>query len=105
MDKLKNIKVLEKVYVNLDKLIDNYADLPETEESERKFWEYAEKNIFQSKKNVKERELESVLYDVAYFSEKQGFIYGFNYALELIGRPDLLKTVVKGIVDELPEHK
>lgn len=102
---MNNEKALNRVYSNIDKLIDNYADLPETEEAEKRFWEYAEKNIFQSKRNVKERELESVLYDVAYFSEKQGFIYGFNYALELTGRPDLLNTVVRGIVDELPEHE
>jgi len=86
---MKNEKALNKVYGNIDKLIDHYADLPETKEAEKRFWAYARKNVLQGSRSVKERELESVLYDVAYFNEKQGFIYGFNYALELIGKPDL----------------
>lgn len=86
---MKNEKALNKVYGNIDKLIDHYADLPETKEAEKRFWAYARKNVLQGSRSVKERELESVLYDVAYFNEKQGFIYGFNYVLELIGKPDL----------------
>lgn len=86
---MKNEKALNKIYGNIDKLIDNYTDLPETQEADEKFWEYARQNILQGNKSVKERELESALYDVAYFNEKQGFIYGFNYALELMGKPDL----------------
>ncbi|MCI8785548.1 MAG: hypothetical protein HFI84_02680 [Eubacterium sp.] len=86
---MNNEKALNKIYSNIDSLIDNYSDLPETKKAEERFWEYARKNILQGSKAVKERELESALYDVAYFNEKQGFIYGFNYALELIGKPDL----------------
>lgn len=85
---MNNEKALNKVYGNIDKLIDHYADLPETKEADKRFWEYAKENILQDSRDVKERELESVLYDVAYFNEKQGFIYGFNYALELMGKPD-----------------
>ncbi len=92
---MDNGKALDKIYSNIDKLIDNYADLPETEEAEKRFWEYAEKNILQGNRIVKERELESALYDVAYFNEKQGFIYGFmsrcffvcaQYGRNLIGQ-------------------
>ncbi len=86
---MNNEKALNRVYSNLNKLIDNYSDLPETKEADKKFWEYARKNILQGNRNVKEQELESALYDVAYFNEKQGFIYGFNYALELIGKTDV----------------
>lgn len=99
---MNNEKALNTIYSHIDKLIDNYADLPETKEAEKKFWEYAEKNILRSRKKVKERELESAMYDVAYFCEKQGFIYGFNYALELTGKSDLLHTVM---TDELSEHE
>lgn len=83
---MNNEKTLDKIYGNIDKLIDDYADLPETKEAEERFWEYARKNILQDSGNVEERELESALYDVAYFNEKQGFKYGFNYALEMMGR-------------------
>lgn len=86
---MNNEKALNKIYSNIDKLIDYYADLPETKEADKRFWEYARKNILQGSRNVEERELESALYDVAYFNEKQGFLYGFNYALELIGKLDL----------------
>ena len=85
---MNNKKTLSRLHCNIDKLIDNYADLSETKEAEENFWEYARKNILQGNKNVKERELEAALYDVAYFNEKQGFIYGFNYALEVIGQSD-----------------
>ena len=87
---MNNEKTLDKIYGKLDKLIDDYADLPETKEAEERFWEYARKNILQDRGNVEERELESALYDVAYFNEKQGFKYGFNYALEIMGGLDLL---------------
>ena len=102
---MNNVKALDRIYDNIDKLIDEYIDLPETKEAEKGFWKYAKKNIFQSNRNVEERELESALYDVAEFREKQGFIYGFNYALEMTGKPDLLNTVVAGITDGLSEHE
>ncbi len=94
---MKNEKTLDKIYSHIDQLIDGYADLSETREADKKFWEYAEKNIFQGNQYLKERELEAILYDIAYFNERQGFMYGFNYALELIGRPELLDNVRKSI--------
>lgn len=94
---MKNEKALDKIYSRIDQLIDGYADLSETKDADKKFWEYVGKSILQGNQYVKERELESVLYDVAYSNEKQGFMYGFNYALELIGKPDLLDNVVKRI--------
>lgn len=61
------------------------------------FWEYAKKNKFKSKKNVEERKFEATLYDVTYFSENQGFIYGFNYSLELTGKSiEKINNVIKG---------
>ena len=85
---MKNEKALNRIYRNIDNLIDNHVDLPETKEAEKRFWEYAGKNILQGGEDMEERELESVLYSVAYFNEKQGFMYGFNYALELMGKSD-----------------
>lgn len=99
---MNNEKALNAIYMNIDKLIPEYAELSETTDAEKKFWEYVGKNILQGNQYVKERELESVLYDVANFNEKQGFMYGFNYALELIGKPDLLKAILE---DELSMHK
>lgn len=85
---MKNEKALAKIYSNIDDLIDNHVDLPETKDAEKRFWEYAGKNMLQDGEYAKKCELESVLYGVAYFNEKQGFMYGFNYALELMGKTD-----------------
>lgn len=85
---MNNEKTLDRIFDNIDKLIDDYTDLPETQEADKRFWEYARKNILQGN-DVKERGLESVLYDVAHFNGKQGFKYGFNYALEMMGRLEL----------------
>lgn len=101
---MNNEAALNRIYNNLEKLIDTYTDLPETKEAEKEFWKYAKKNILQSNRNVEERELESVLFEVEEFREKQGFMYGFNYALELTGRFDMLNTSIKGIEDELSKH-
>lgn len=88
--KLNNKKMLDRVHSNIEKLIDNYADFSETKNAEKKFWDYAKKNILKCNRKVKERELEGLFYDVAYFNEKQGFIYGFNYALEMMGKLDMI---------------
>ncbi len=97
---MKNKKALDKIYSRIDQLIDGYADLSETKDADKKFWKYVGKNILQGNPYVKERELESLLYDIAEFNEKQGFMYGFNYALELVGKPDLLDNVIKSIEGE-----
>lgn len=87
---MKNEKVLGKIWNNLDRLIDDYADLPETKEAESRFWEYVKENIFRVGIQLKELDLENALYDVAFFNEKQGFLYGFNYALALMGNYDVM---------------
>lgn len=83
---MDNERALGKIYSNIDKLLDDYEDLPETKEAEKRFWEYVQGHIFAEEGEVNEVDLEDVLYDVTFFNQKQGFIYGFNYALELLGK-------------------
>ena len=85
---MKNKDALDKIYLNLDNLMEDYEDLEETEEAESGFWEYVKQNIMDSREEINEKELEDVLYDVSYFRERQGFMYGFNYALRLLGKPN-----------------
>lgn len=88
MDNIKNMSTLGRVYDNLDKIIENYSDLDETKDAEKRFWEYAQKYIFERQGSLKKFDLENAFYEVAFFREKQGFIYGFNYALELYGKKE-----------------
>ena len=83
---MKNERPLNNIYNYLDKLLEKYSDLPETAEAERRFWEYAEKYIFKNREQIDKIEFENALYDVAFYREKQGFLYGFNYALDLLGK-------------------
>lgn len=77
-----NTDAIDKIFNNLDRLIDDYNDFPETTESENKFWEYADRNILKNTQlNI--REFENVLCDVTYNHQRQGFIYGFQYAADL----------------------
>lgn len=76
---------IDKIFNNLDRLIDCYADLPETAEAEQKFWEYVEQDIFPGTENPKKARFENALYGLASCKEKQGFFYGFSYAATLLG--------------------
>ncbi len=78
-----NTNAIDQIYKNLNKLIENYDDLPETTDAENSFWEYVHQNI---SKNIEFNTLdfENALYNVAYFHQRQGFIYGFQYAIDLL---------------------
>lgn len=82
---MKNEQPLTKIYNYLDKLLDKYSDLTETIDAEKRFWDYAEEYIFKNIEELDKINFENALYDVAFFKEKQGFLYGFNYALNLLG--------------------
>lgn len=74
-----------RIFENLDKLIDGYADLPETVAAENRFWEHMRANYTKDAGCKEEVKLENVLYDLASCKEKQGFLYGFNFAMDLMG--------------------
>lgn len=80
------MKMIDRIFENLEKLMDNYVDLPETREAEERFWEYVDSNILLNAENYEKIEFENVLYDFGSFREKQGFLYGFNLAMDLMGK-------------------
>lgn len=66
---------LEKIYYNLDELMDNCKDLQDTKkalESISKFYK------------DQTSDLESCVSDYGSTCQKQGFIYGFRFAISLI---------------------
>ena len=78
---MKNFKEIEKIYNNLDRLIDNYADLPETLQAYRDAMDYLKEHKMPPKI---EMEVDDLLSDIAYKNERQGFLYGFQYAIRLL---------------------
>lgn len=80
-----NIKAVDKIYYNL--INDNdYGDFPETLEGRRKLKAYLTENYLSEddeKAFSQWLEAERFFGGYAMINERQGFIYGFNYAAEL----------------------
>ena len=83
--------VVENIYYNMSNLIASYADFPDT----KKAWDDIEDHIkrcelFGNAGEISKQRMEQLsdLYDLINIAngknEKQGFIYGFNYAMSLI---------------------
>lgn len=78
---MKNIKEIEKIYCNLERLIDDYADLPEALEAHNKAMSFLEQHKMPEKIRL---DVDDLLCNIACQNEKQGFIYGFRYAIQLL---------------------
>lgn len=78
--------MIDRIFRNLERLIDDYEDLPETIEAEDRFWKYVDTNFLRNKSSKEIRNFEKVFYDAGFCKEKQGFLYGFNYAVKLLGK-------------------
>lgn len=77
-------KDIEKLYYNLEKLHDDYKDLDDTKESSNKLTAHLKEQagrFFTSKSIL---ELDNYIRDLCSANEKQGFIYGFEYAVRLL---------------------
>ncbi len=84
-----NTDAIDKIFSNFHKLVDNYHDLQETKDAEENFWEYAEQNILRNTElNI--REFENAFYNVTHKYQRQGFIYGFRYAVDLLKKEETL---------------
>ena len=70
---------IEKVYYNMDKLYDNFVDLPETLEVRAEF----ERNVEELIPAEKKMYFNDSLMALTAANEKQGFLYGFQYAVSL----------------------
>ena len=83
-----NTGAIDKLYSYLSGEND-YADLPETEKARRKVEAYAMSDLLSSDDREARKQwigLEKVVSDFAIENERQGFIYGFRYACELLVR-------------------
>lgn len=78
---MKKFKEIEKIYNNLDRLIDDYTDLPETLQAYRDAMAYLKEHKMPPKIEMK---VDDLLSDIAYKNERQGFPYGFQYAIRLL---------------------
>lgn len=67
---------LEKMYYNMEKLSDDWEDMPETKKSRDKLEETIGNELY--------AKYEDVICDYVSANEKQGFIKGFQYAVSLL---------------------
>lgn len=82
------ISMIEKIYNSLMD-DDAYGDLPETKEARKKLKTYVMDNLLSSDDEESYRqwmELERIVSEFGMVNEQQGFIFGFNYAVELLTR-------------------
>lgn len=82
---MKN-NAIDRIFANFDKLVDAYVDLPETIAAEGRFWECLDANYKKGMGRDEIIRVENALYEMASCKEKQGFFYGFNFAMDLLGR-------------------
>lgn len=70
---------IEKIYYNFEKLNDDFVDLPETKQASNEVGEIIENMVPSGK-----LELQDAITGLCALNEKQGFIYGFQYAVALL---------------------
>lgn len=73
-------EMLKRIYCNFEELNGDYDVLPEVVQADKEINEYMLKRY--SKKDV--IDLEARISNVSLQYEKQGFIYGFKYAVALL---------------------
>lgn len=81
-----NIKMISKIYSNLNELTDSIERFPETAEAVDRFYAYVKEKLLDKetgKSNEQWIKLEDVFLDVTLAYEQQGFIWGVQYALDL----------------------
>ena len=68
---------VDKIYDNFEMLYDSYTDMAETRETRNRLFRHMEEQ------GLDMVELESYITPVISEYEKQGFLYGFRYAVSL----------------------
>lgn len=77
-----NEKILDKICNNYEILIDGYEDLTLTKQAHDAFIKCLDAHGMEDAEHI--FEVESALYGLEFARERQGFIYGFNLALEIL---------------------
>lgn len=67
---------IEKIYYNFNALCDDVAELEDTVEARRKLQEKMGREMF--------LKYDDEISDCCMYTEKQGFIWGFQYAMKLM---------------------
>ena len=81
----ENFKEIEKIYYNFENLCDDHKDLPETKEASKALWEYLYiHNLIDNAGSSHKLPLDELINKISTANEKQGFIYGFSYAVKLM---------------------
>lgn len=78
---MKNIKEIEKIFYAFECLNKEYADSPEMIEKHREIRELLSKKEMLKAEYM---EISDLISEATYHAEKQGFIYGFQYAVRLL---------------------
>ena len=71
-----NMSEIEKIYYNFNALCDDVAELEDTVEARRKLQEKMGREMF--------LKYDDEISDCCMYTEKQGFIWGFQYAMKLM---------------------
>ena len=80
------MKEMEKIYNNFDRLCDNFLDFEETEKGYNELEEYIKKETFHGVPGWEKEQIKLLEEIIKYaaMNEKQGFVYGFQYAVKLL---------------------
>lgn len=95
-----NISTINKIYIYMSQEND-YVDLPEVEVARKKLKAYLMENIFSGDDEEAHKQWVGMDKEVADYGieyERQGFIYGFRYAVDLLVRGE--EPCSKGKLDE-----
>ncbi len=80
------LKAIDRIYNSLMGT-EEYGDLPETKDARKKLKAYVMGNIFSADDEEAHEQwmgLEGILSEYAMVNERQGFLFGFRYAVELL---------------------
>lgn len=94
---------VKKIFHNIDRLFDDYHELPEVREADEELKKYLKENFQDGgTAKIKDRwlELTDMVNHAEAESELQGFIFGFRYAVELFVKGDRLQQK-SGIQDSV----
>lgn len=84
---MQQIEAIDRIYNNFENLQDDIEDFPETDKAMENLREYITEKYLSNNAEKSARQwidLEEYVMYVAFMNERQGFIYGFQYAVLLM---------------------
>ena len=85
---------VKKIFHNIDRLFDDYHELPEAQEADKELKKYLRENFldgYATGLNDQWLELTDMINHAEAENELQGFLFGFRYAVELFLKGDQLQ--------------